>query len=161
MALLYVTKASNLAFVHFLSRQSKAAQNKTYCSVLKKRIVNALSKVVGFLRVLRFLPTRNIAGYVVWMLKIRLTLWKLFIRPVQGFLPFTWGEYLKKLKTRSFTMFLKKTKRLFNLMNYMFLSHIFSLILWNSSVLYFGWFLCQTRKIHHFYLFHNYSSLEV
>ena len=59
MALLYVTKASNLC-ISCLDNK-KTTRNKT-CTVLKKRIVDALSKVVGFFRVLRFLPTRNIAG---------------------------------------------------------------------------------------------------
>ena len=58
MALLYVTKASNLC----ISCLDNKKQLETKRTVLKKRIVDALSKVVGFFRVLRFLPTRNIAG---------------------------------------------------------------------------------------------------
>ena len=43
----------------------KKAQNKTY---LIEELVNALSKAVGFLRVLRFLPTGKV-DRVVWVIK--------------------------------------------------------------------------------------------
>ena len=52
---------------------TKKAQNKTY---LIEELVNALSKAVGSLRVLRFLPARKV-DRVVWVIKKWLTLRKL------------------------------------------------------------------------------------
>ena len=56
----FVTKASNLAICDFLVKTIKYSSNQNVS--YWKELVNALTNVVGFLRVLRFLPARNIAG---------------------------------------------------------------------------------------------------
>ena len=78
-----------------------------------------LPKVVGFLQVLRFVPTRNV-DRAVRIIKIWLTLKNLSNqRPVKR------GK-LKRIQN-SFTSFLKRTKHLLGSIYCMFLSHIFSL----------------------------------
>ena len=63
---IYATKASNLAICAFVLPDDKKAQNKTYR--IEKSSKKTYRKVVGFLRVLRFLPTRKV-DRVVWVIK--------------------------------------------------------------------------------------------
>ena len=84
MALLYVTKTSNLAICAFLVLLENKKQLKTKRIVLK-RVSQRFVESCGFS------PGTPVSSHkeycrVAWILKIRLTLRKLFIRPVQGFL---------------------------------------------------------------------------
>ena len=81
MALLCVTMASNLAICAFLVLLENKKQLKTKRIVLKRVSQRFVESSPGT-------PVSSHKEYcrVAWILKIRLTLRKLFIRPVQGFL---------------------------------------------------------------------------